>query len=88
MGTGLFLGSGHVLQGAGPLGALLAYALVGTVAYGTLCGLAEMASFAPVSGSFPHYAARWVDPAFGFAVGSVSYNLMTSLAFMNHFLMI
>jgi len=29
----------------------------------------EMTVFAPVSGSFPHYAARWVDPAFGFAVG-------------------
>lgn len=28
-----------------------------------------MACFAPISGSFPHYAARWVDPAFGFAVG-------------------
>ncbi|CCM02658.1 uncharacterized protein FIBRA_04762 [Fibroporia radiculosa] len=69
MGTGLFLGSGHVLRGAGPLGALIAYALVGTVAYGTLCSLGEMASFAPISGSFPHYAARWVDPAFGFALG-------------------
>ncbi|KAG5634832.1 hypothetical protein H0H81_000561 [Sphagnurus paluster] len=33
IGTGLFLGSGHALQGAGPLGALMAYALVGTVAY-------------------------------------------------------
>jgi amino acid transporter len=33
IGTGLFLGSGSALQGAGPLGALLAYALVGTVAY-------------------------------------------------------
>ena len=33
IGTGLFLGSGEALQGAGPLGALLAYLLVGTVAY-------------------------------------------------------
>ena len=33
IGTGLFLGSGSALQGAGPLGALLAYLLVGTVAY-------------------------------------------------------
>ena len=33
IGTGLFLGSGSALHGAGPLGALLAYALVGTVAY-------------------------------------------------------
>ena len=33
IGTGLFLGSGGALHGAGPLGALIAYALVGTVAY-------------------------------------------------------
>ena len=33
IGTGLFLGSGSALRGAGPLGALLAYGLVGTVAY-------------------------------------------------------
>ncbi|KAI0923590.1 hypothetical protein AcW1_006502 [Taiwanofungus camphoratus] len=69
LGTGLFLGSGHALQGAGPLGALIAYGLVGTIGYATLCAVGEMTSFAPISGSFPHYAARWVDPAFGFALG-------------------
>lgn len=33
LGTGLFLTSGKSLRQAGPLGALLAYVLVGTVAY-------------------------------------------------------
>jgi yeast amino acid transporter len=28
-----------------------------------------MTSLAPISGTFPHFAARWVDPALGFAVG-------------------
>ncbi|KAF8840424.1 hypothetical protein BDN67DRAFT_968637, partial [Paxillus ammoniavirescens] len=28
-----------------------------------------MACFAPITGTFPHYASRWVDPALGFAVG-------------------
>ncbi|KAF8806852.1 general amino acid permease 1 [Phlegmacium glaucopus] len=69
IGTGLFLGSGHALQGAGPLGALIAYALVGTVAYSSLCAIGEMTTWAPISGTFPHFAARWVDPALGFAVG-------------------
>jgi amino acid transporter len=69
IGTGLFLGSGHALQGAGPLGALIAYALVGTVSYSSLCAIGEMTTWAPISGTFPHFAARWVDPAFGFAVG-------------------
>ncbi|KAG6812338.1 hypothetical protein H0H92_003325 [Tricholoma furcatifolium] len=69
IGTGLFLGSGHALRGAGPLGALIAYVVVGTVAYSSLCSLGEMTTYAPVSGTFPHYASRWVDPALGFAVG-------------------
>jgi len=69
IGTGLFLGSGHALQAAGPLGALLAYLLVGTVAYSSLCAIGEMTTHAPISGTFPHYAGRWVDPALGFAVG-------------------
>ncbi|KAK0489295.1 general APC amino acid permease [Armillaria novae-zelandiae] len=69
IGTGLFLGSGEALRVAGPLGALIAYMLVGTVAYSSLCSVGEMTTFAPISGTFPHFAARWVDPAFGFAVG-------------------
>ncbi|OCH96296.1 general amino acid permease 1 [Obba rivulosa] len=69
LGTGLFLGSGEALSGAGPLGALVAYMLVGTTAYSSLCAVGEMTSFAPISGTFPHFAGRWVDPAFGFATG-------------------
>ncbi|KZT69225.1 general amino acid permease 1 [Daedalea quercina L-15889] len=69
LGTGLFLGSGAALREGGPLGALLGYTLVGTVGYATLCSLGEMTAFAPISGSFPHFAARWADPALGFALG-------------------
>ncbi|KAG8861497.1 hypothetical protein FRB96_002946 [Tulasnella sp. 330] len=69
IGTGLFLGSGKALERAGPLGALMAYAFIGSVAYSSLCSVGEMTCFAPISGTFPHFAARWVDPAFGFAVG-------------------
>lgn len=68
LGTGLFLGSGRALSTAGPLGALLAYALVGSVAYASLCSVGEMTAHAPISGTYPHFAARWVDPAYGFAV--------------------
>lgn len=31
--------------------------------------LGEMVTLYPISGSFVHYAARFVDPALGFAVG-------------------
>ena len=73
IGTGLFLGSGLALQVAGPLGALIAYGLVSTVAYASLCALGEMTSHAPISGTFPHYASRWVDPAYGFALGYATF---------------
>ncbi|EDR13114.1 APC amino acid permease [Laccaria bicolor S238N-H82] len=69
IGTGLFLGSGRTLGGAGPLGALIAYFHVGTVAYASFCSLCEMTTWAPVLGTFPYFAERWVDPALGFAVG-------------------
>ncbi|KAJ7581832.1 general APC amino acid permease [Mycena floridula] len=80
IGTGLFLGSGGALSGAGPLGALLAYALVGSVAYAMLLSISEMTIWAPISGTFPHYAGRWVDPAYGFALGwNYFYNNAISL---------
>jgi amino acid transporter len=69
LGTGLFLGTGGAIRTGGPLGALIAFVLVGSVAYSSLCSLGEMTSLAPVSGSFPYFASRWVDPALGFAVG-------------------
>ncbi|KAG6332499.1 hypothetical protein ID866_6592 [Astraeus odoratus] len=67
IGTGLFLGSGQAISGAGPVGALCAYAFVGSVAFASLCSIGEMTSLAPVTGSFPYYASRWVDSALGFA---------------------
>ncbi|KAF8500842.1 general amino acid permease 1 [Russula emetica] len=69
IGTGLFLGLGQLLAITGPLGVLLVFSLVGSVAFASIVSVTEMAVFAPVSGSFIHYAARWVDPALGFAVG-------------------
>ncbi|KAJ8598043.1 general amino acid permease 1 [Rhizopogon salebrosus TDB-379] len=77
LGTGLFLGSGEAINTAGPLGALIAFALVGSVAYASLCSLGEMTSLAPISGTFPHFASRWVDPALGFArcIDSIVFRL-------------
>ncbi|KAI6116792.1 general APC amino acid permease [Pisolithus croceorrhizus] len=73
IGTALFLGSGQALSGGGPVGALLAYALVGSVAYASLSSAGEMTSLAPVPGSFAHFAHRWVDEAVGFAVSCIYF---------------
>ncbi|EGO19396.1 general amino acid permease variant 2 [Serpula lacrymans var. lacrymans S7.9] len=72
IGTGLFLGLGEILAATGPLGMILIYILVSSVVYATLASLAEMTAFAPISGTFPHYAARWVHPALGFANAAIT----------------
>ncbi len=69
IGTGLFIGSGQALSKSGPAGALVGYALVGTIVYSVMQSLGEMATYIPISGAFTAYATRFVDPSFGFAMG-------------------
>ncbi|TPX55337.1 hypothetical protein PhCBS80983_g05405 [Powellomyces hirtus] len=69
IGTGLFIASGGTIATAGPLGALLAYAFMGFTVFCIMTALGEMSTLIPVSGSFNHYASRFVDPALGFALG-------------------
>ncbi|KAJ5498847.1 Amino acid/polyamine transporter I [Penicillium expansum] len=69
IGTGLFVGSGSVLAAGGPASVLIAYILIGAMLYCTVHALGEMAVLFPVAGSFAHYSTRFVDPAWGFAMG-------------------
>jgi len=77
IGTGLFVGSGAALHNGGPVGLLLGYLIMGSVVYSMMVALGEMTTLFPVSGSFTHYATRWLDPALGFALG---YNYWYSYA--------
>ncbi|WP_035424924.1 amino acid permease [Bacillus sp. UNC438CL73TsuS30] len=69
IGTGLFLGSGSAIHAAGPGGALFAYAFVGLMVYFVMTSLGELSAFMPTSGAFSSYGTKFVDPAFGFALG-------------------
>ncbi|KAJ5242404.1 General amino-acid permease GAP2 [Penicillium citrinum] len=69
IGTGLFVGSGSVLATGGPASLIIAYCLIGIMLYCTVHALGEMAVIFPVAGSFSHYSTRFVDPAWGFAMG-------------------
>lgn len=69
LGTGIFLASGGAVHSAGPGGALTAYLIIGIMVYFLMTSLGELAAYMPTSGSFSTYAARFVDPAFGFALG-------------------
>lgn len=69
IGTGLFVALGYNITAAGPGGALLAYIITGALVYFLMTSLGEMSTAIPVTGSFSSYCTRFVDPAFGFAVG-------------------
>ncbi|RHW32753.1 amino acid permease [Lysinibacillus yapensis] len=81
IGTGLFLASGASIAQAGPGGALVAYAVIGVMVYFLMTSLGEMAAYMPTSGSFSTYATKFVDPAFGFAMGwNYWYNWAITIA--------
>ncbi|EED78597.1 predicted protein [Postia placenta Mad-698-R] len=69
IGTGLIIGSGTALVRGGPLGIFLGYSFVGTVCYLVMVALGEMSAYLPHKKGFAGYATRFVDPAFGFALG-------------------
>lgn len=68
-GTGLFVGSGKALQQGGPASLLIAFSLIGCMLFSTVQALGEMAVLLPVAGSFSAYSTRFLDPAWGFAMG-------------------
>ncbi|KAF2169034.1 hypothetical protein M409DRAFT_65346 [Zasmidium cellare ATCC 36951] len=69
IGTGLFVGSGSALAHGGPASLLIAFVLIGIMLYNTVHALGEMAVLFPVAGSFSAYSTRFIDPAWGFAMG-------------------
>lgn len=69
IGSGLFVGSGSVLANGGPASLIIAYALIGIMLFCTVHALGELAVIFPVAGSFSHYSTRFIDPAWGFAMG-------------------
>ena len=74
IGTGLFVGIGGVLSKSGPASVFIGY-LIWAFVYTwplNLC-VGEMAAYLPVRGAIYELAARYVDPAFGFALGWVYF---------------
>ena len=65
IGTGLFIGLSTPLTNAGPVGALISYLFMGSLAYSVTQSLGEMATFIPVTSSFTVFSQRFLSPAFG-----------------------
>ena len=68
IGTGLFYGSAPTIQLAGP-SISLAYLIGGIIIFFIMRMLGEMAVDEPVSGSFSHYANRYLGNFAGFLSG-------------------
>ncbi|CAN6625590.1 general amino-acid permease Gap1p [Trichomonascus vanleenenianus] len=70
IGTGLFVGTGASLSLAGPAAIIISYCLIGSMLFCTVHALAELSTAMPVAGSFSTYATRFMDPAWGFSMGT------------------
>jgi GABA permease len=68
IGAGLFVGSGAVIEAAGPA-AFLTYAITGVLIVMVMRMLGEMAVANPSTGSFADYARRAMGGWAGFSVG-------------------
>ena len=68
IGSGYFLGTGYVLEQAGPA-AVLAYLLGGIIVLCVMLCLAELAVEKPISGSFVTYAREHISPTWACGVG-------------------
>ena len=68
IGSGYFLGTGYVLEKAGPA-ALVSYLLGGMIVMCVMLCLAELAVEKPVSGSFVTYAKEHISPTWACGVG-------------------
>jgi amino acid transporter len=69
IGTGLFVGSGGSFVVGGPANVLIAFLLVGSMLFAVVQALGELAVLFPVQGSFAVYGTKFLDPAWGFAMG-------------------
>ncbi|KAH6665992.1 amino acid permease/ SLC12A domain-containing protein [Halenospora varia] len=69
IGTGLFVTSGAALSNGGPASLIIAFGIIGILMFCTVQALGELAVQFPVAGSFSAYSTRFLDPAWGFAMG-------------------
>ncbi|KAG5783857.1 hypothetical protein H9Q73_002505 [Fusarium xylarioides] len=68
IGAGFFVGSGSALSKGGPATLFIDFFLVGVMVFNVVYAMGEPAVMYPISGGFYTYAARFIDPSFGFAM--------------------
>lgn len=69
IGPGLLIGSGGALSSGGPASLIIGFGVIGLVAFSIMQSLGELTTLYPSGGAFTGLADRFVDKAFGVAVG-------------------
>jgi yeast amino acid transporter len=69
IGPGLLVGSGGALSNGGPASLIIGFGVIGIIAFSIMQSLGEMTTLYPTGGAFISLADRFVDKAFGVAVG-------------------
>ncbi|KAL1311874.1 hypothetical protein AAFC00_001946 [Neodothiora populina] len=69
IGPGLLVGSGGALASGGPASLLIGFGVIGIIAFSIMQSLGEITTLYPSGGAFTGLADRFVDKAFGVAVG-------------------
>jgi amino acid transporter len=69
IGPGLLVGSGGALSSGGPASLLIGFGVIGIIAFSIMQSLGEVTTMYPSGGAFTKLADRFVDKAFGVAVG-------------------
>lgn len=73
IGTGLFLGTGYVVQQSGPGGTFIAYAFGALIMVLMMLSMGEMLVQMPVAGNVQAYATQFLGYGAGFTVGWVKW---------------
>ncbi|KAK6362673.1 hypothetical protein TWF730_000128 [Orbilia blumenaviensis] len=82
IGAGLFVGSGGSLSAGGPASLVIDFTIIGIMLLFTVHALGELAVLYPINGAFYTYSVRFIDPAWGFAMGwNYAFNWLIVLPF-------
>ncbi|KAK1752206.1 general amino acid permease [Echria macrotheca] len=69
IGPGLLVGSGGALSSGGPASLIIGFGVIGIIAFSIMQSLGELTTLYPSGGAFTDLGDRFVDKAFGVAVG-------------------
>jgi len=76
IGSGLYLGTGDILHTAGPMGAILAFLLVGCLAVTVMLCISEMICLWPISNALVKFPETFVDKDLGIIVGIAYWSVV------------